>query len=162
MAISNDSSASGGHTPAELPDFNLTAGWHQLPDGPLQTLVDQSRYIGVGVTLFMPWGIAAGTIVPGEKFFDVAATKLREATALDPNEEVRKYADELGQNMYGFVADGLRKSAEDDGIHQGVLTTCFIHLEDTTCHIGGRNVKFDYLRLQLSHVTGWTYGLRTF
>ncbi|MBF6467019.1 hypothetical protein IU427_17790 [Nocardia beijingensis] len=150
-----------------MPDFTTVVDWHGQPDTSLQDIVRFSHITAPNLTLYLPWGIAAGSVVSGQQFFTNAAKLMRSGTASFDSEEFAKqidskvWADKWAKILFDSHADSYAQDGDnyfDDRLHQGHGTISFIHLRNAKCWFGGRVIQHEFIRIQLSHVTGWAYG----
>ncbi|WP_280448235.1 hypothetical protein [Nocardia brasiliensis] len=145
-----------------LPDFTPVVDWFASPDPELQQMADLSHLMGFGVTLFLPWGTAAGNVVSVRSFYEHAAAAAR-ASFGQYGADGAEAADQLAKTLFDDVIEDLKQSEEDPlaRIHQGVNVTRFIHLADAKCFVAGQVQRRPFLRVQLRHVSAWALGTPT-
>ncbi|MGY4103399.1 hypothetical protein ACW2Q0_28130 [Nocardia sp. R16R-3T] len=151
-------STNGAPQGLPLPDFTTTVDWHSAPDRQLQGLAELGDVFQFDVTLYLPWGAAIGTLVSGQEYFERSAEQIRQETA-ERDQAVQQGFDVLIKGWIDPAAarNAAKKEAEDI-MHQGHDLTRFIHLRDVDCVIGTVEVQHKYLRVQLSHVTAWSFS----
>ncbi|MFD8250471.1 hypothetical protein [Nocardia sp. NPDC059691] len=150
-----------------MPDFTTVVDWHGKPDPSLQRIVELSHVAAPSLTLYMPWGIASGSVVSGREFFTNASELMRSGGANFRYEEManqyhaQALIDPMAKLLFDSVADTYPETGDsyiETKEHQGHGTVAFIHLRNAKCWVGNRVISHEFLRVQLSHVTGWAYG----
>lgn len=151
-------SAETGDSEFSGPDPVRSEDIFSRPDAVLQDLVDYAHIIGIGVTLYLPWGAASGNIIGGAEYFEKMAEGIRESGAKESADK-GQVAD-LYAKTFDRWATALQPPSEDDETYDPYLSR-FIHLKDVTCSIPGpiSPIRHEYLRVQLSHVTAWSSGV---
>jgi len=139
----------------------LTEDMFTRPDAVLQHLADWSDAVSMDVVLYLPWGLASGTITSGAEYFRWIASTIRGAVA-EKEPKVTRAAD-VYANLFDNVVEVYARKI-DDPERRAVSTLGFMHLKDVTCATpgGGSSLRQPYLRVQLSHVTAWTQGALQF
>lgn len=159
-----EESADSGEAP-EFPAIAPVAEMFQRPDVTLQTLSRYANAFGVGVTLYLPWGVATGATVGHREFYADLAAKFR-ATNINTSEGSGTREEWEGV-LESYVADNfdvvVNESAEehaDQTYRDGFDLTSHLHLKDARCYIGAfpTPILHDYMRIRLTDITGWSYG----
>lgn len=163
MTTSEDASIGDAKPePLPLPDFTNTVDWHASPDTNLQQMADWANRVGIGaaVTLYLPWGIASGHVVPGKAFFEHAARTVRASAEEDEDDKRVKLVDLYANFFLDSAAESYDRADDKEEMHQGHFTARSIHLQDVQCFVPGMpgRVTHDYLRVHLSHITAWAIG----
>lgn len=153
----NDDFAASDLRYAEL---QKTADQFTEPDSALQAFADFANRArgGFGITLFTAGGTISGTIIAREDFFAGLAERLREQGENTGDDLTISVAD----LFFGTPAEQMREQREnnaddDDAILNGEQLTNYIHLRDAVVY-GAMRYTVGFIRVQLSHVTGWTLG----
>ncbi len=122
----------------------------QFPDPHLTTLAALSNRanLELGLRLFVGGLVLSGTLVGGDKFFDLMADAVRNPEA---GEGENAFAD-----MYAEIADEYRARAADEN---DASWTEYIHLRDAWSHSPGQNpLIVGQWRGRLSRIDGWALG----
>jgi hypothetical protein len=148
----------------EMPTVHATVEWFSRPDPVLQDIVGVAN-IGPGlpVTLYLPWGIVSGHVESGDRFFADAAATMRSGGD-DPQE------DDADESLVEVIArrsfDPWSEHISEDermrlNLQQGYDLTTFMHLNNVQTFLHGWNQwqTHDHMRIRLSAVTGWAYGM---
>ncbi|WP_193046808.1 hypothetical protein [Mycolicibacterium baixiangningiae] len=145
------------------PEFTAAIDWFTKPDAELQDLIGVANIgFGLGVTLYLPWGIASGHIAPNHAFFRSIADKLREEASASDNEDVRVVTEAVARRSFDRWADPM---PEPDRLKQTIRNgwdlTSYIHLSNAQAWFPGwsQPQQHDQLRIRLSSITAWAYGL---
>ncbi|GAA2053066.1 hypothetical protein [Williamsia deligens] len=156
--------------PAPLPALTNTSDWFAAPDWSLQIMADSANDFGIGfaVTLFMPWGRASGLINSAESYFEWGFSTAQGMIPDDLEDGARALATAHSQ-WFEKWREQMKKRREEsqrrsDGGENEETTDLngsgmpgFIHLSDVTCY-SPAPVHFDFLRVKIQAVTGWTLG----
>lgn len=160
---SNGNTTGSESAQSPVPNFTTTVDWHGVPDATLQDLSTIALHLGsgLGVTLFLPWGMVAGTTISSEAFYRTSAEHLRQETVGTDSEAmmekfVSDFIDPTVERLHASVGDVA------SSMHQTYRVARHIHLMDAQAVIGNRLVYLDRLRIQLNHVSAWTYGQTRF
>lgn len=130
------------------------------PDMSLQDMADFSSIIGIGVTLYLPWGTASGDLVNGDQFFDWIGTGLRENVRNDTEEHQEIV--EIYAKLFDRWSTIYRDRHQDDEYNH--LESRHIHLKNAACATAGpiSVVRHDFLRVKLADVSAWSRGVITY
>ncbi len=106
------------------------------------------------MSLYLPWGTASGTIISQKQFWQTSGQAFRKGLSSQGASE------EEIESMVGFFAEDAIEDIKDDAdlIHDGYAIPRFVHLANAQCLVGGHPIDHSVLRVQLSHVAGWTFG----
>ena len=147
----------------QMPSLQTGVNWFARPDPVLQDLVGVANIgAGVGVTLYLPWGIASGYLEGADGFFSHAAEQMRSSTTLQETEDAASLGDSIARRSFDHLA---AKLPEDErmrlNLQQGYDLTTYLHLNHVQTFLHGWNhwQVHDHLRLRIADVTGWAYGM---
>ncbi|MBJ8343009.1 hypothetical protein JGU71_29420 [Antrihabitans sp. YC3-6] len=145
----------------DIPDFTTTVDWFGLPDVNLQGMAEYANDAGVemGVTLYLPWGVASGILTSVKEFFERSAAELRRRGEVTGEAELIRTTDVIARAFFDVGAERSLREDPVDSIHQGHKITRMIHLKNARCFIGSSQpILHPLLRLQLSHISAWAPG----
>lgn len=160
-----DESADSGEAP-EFPAIAPVAEVFGRPDVTLQTLSNYSTGFGVGLTLFMPWGVATGSTIGHREFYADVAEKFRAAPVNvsegnGTHEQWEGILDDFAARNFDVVANESAEERSDRMFRDGFDLNTYLHLRDVRCYVAAlpQPLVQDYMRIRLTDVTGWSYGI---
>ncbi|BAH53686.1 hypothetical protein [Rhodococcus opacus] len=151
------------YNPGEV-DLAETRDWFGSPDLQLQKLAFSANRMGwgIGVTLYLPWGVVTGITAPDAEFFRHSDEEIRERMASNEG------AIDVADNYLSPVADTIKarhsQAYSDDELQEVLERTTYLTIKDAQCSLqnapatiatNNRHFRHAYLRLRLSQVTGW-------
>jgi hypothetical protein len=102
---------------------------------------------GFTVTLYLPWGVAVGEIVPAWYFESDVAGELRTVGVGNARDDLAELGDKLAPKQGETAAH-----ASDEYVHL---------FRQTLCYVNGEVYGHGQLRVRLADVTAWTFGRGT-
>lgn len=150
---------------SQLGDLATGFDTFTAPDPFLQRIADMANRADAGfsITLYLPWGVARGTVVAARSFF----TWIAEQFGSHPDDDEMKPMATAFSTMMSTFADVVTHAVdkndeidEDDDINP--FSPRFITLKDVqTLGLGNQGPfpgigTVPFLRVQLSHVTAWS------
>ena len=154
-----------GAEESPFPDIQLGIDWFSRPDPVLQDMVSLAN-IGPGlpVTLYLSWGIASGHVASSDRFFANAAATVRasgEAGDKDVEGDT-DLADAIARRSFDPLAEHMPEAERvETNFRQGYDLTTFMHLSEVHTFLYQWNTwqEHDFMRIRLSAVSGWAYGM---
>lgn len=153
--------ATEGEAGAEQMKISPVVALHHQPDGNLQAIAHVAEFIGFPITLYLPWGIAAGNTASPSRYYEHLAASVRGGEL--PNEVPDGWV-ELIDQFAAVHFDPLAEMSFDertkDNIVDGFNLVSFFALRDARCWVGGspHPINHEYLRVRISDVTAWAWG----
>ncbi|AWK76435.1 hypothetical protein CBI38_34075 (plasmid) [Rhodococcus oxybenzonivorans] len=137
------------------------------PDPYLQSIADFANRVdaGFGLTLYLPWGTARGTVVSAKSFF---ARIAEEFSDQPENHEMKPIADVFAKMMEGFAEEVSFPKDDAENGNDDIFTPRFITLQNVQVQGLGNRGPFPsvgfvpHLRVKLSDVTAWSLEAPTF
>lgn len=152
------------HPAAEPPDITPVFDVHQQPDRSLAAIASFSDFVGIPLTLYMPWGVVSGNTAPYADYFKYLGDTARSsALRLDVPPDWAEAIDKFVELNFDEYANMKPSERTEKSWHKGVDLTSSVVLKDANCWVGqlSNPVHHDYLRIRLPHVTAWSWGVLT-
>jgi hypothetical protein len=155
------------------PDFvvNEVVDPFHAPDLFLQDIADLANRAeaGFSLTLYLPWGIARGTVVSAKTFFE----SIEKEFAKHPSDDELKPMAEVFSSMMGRYAKQVAVPARSDSEERddddlNPYTPRFITLQNAQVLGLGDSGMYPavgtvpFLRVQISHVSAWSLNAPKF
>lgn len=134
---------------------------YNRPENNLVEIAMMADFIGFPVTLYLPWGIAAGHVAGPNKYYEHLAERARSGLS-DPNlpEGWGEILEDWTQRHFDTFANMKPSERNAKIFHDGFNMTSYLALQDAKSWVGGAAspVEHDYLRVRLTDVTAWAWG----
>ena len=150
--------------PQQMSDIVPVVPLHQVPDVNLLAIAHIADFVGFPLTLYMPWGIAAGNVGSPNGYYKHLGEQVRAGIIpADAPEGWREMIDEFASTNFDAYSEMTPSERLENSYAQGFDLLSHINLRDATCWVGGftHPMKHEYLRVRLSDVSAWAWGAAT-
>ncbi|ELB89626.1 hypothetical protein Rwratislav_28508 [Rhodococcus wratislaviensis IFP 2016] len=153
------------------PELGETREWFATPDLHLQQIAYYAEELGVSIplTLYLPWGVVAGSTVAASKFFEHHASIAR---AQSENPSAKFVADDILQPIADRYTELQGKERDSEELKKLLERQSYLTLTDVVCSLqngpaaspmtANTPYQHPFLRVRLTQVTGWSIGAVTF